>query len=561
MVLCGGLFAAWTSIEYFEEDYFGSTSVLPDLHIISIGINDYSKNNEMNNLNGSVTDARKMVDLVLKDANKWKISKELENGGSTRSGMELLKFKKKYVLDSIYSYLLVDDQATEKNIRKTLKSIAADSKSNDLFVFYYAGISSSHEDEVKLYTYDDASLPIKDLSFLINQIAANRQLIISEAGDGKEFSNSLIFNLFEQNPILASNSDRNRVIITTKELGREKKINNNEYGGILTSYLINNDSLLYVFKSPLAFEMDLDRQEFYQPVSDQKYSAIYFENDYKDLLTLKNKENISRGSISKHVNNSKNDDSNLNKGNSKLHAILIGTNNYDESLGWDNLKNPQNDVNTIGRLLEKKYGAETTYIMDGTKNEVLMGMVNLKNQLDVDDKLIVFIAGHGYYQPDYSDGFLVFTDSYDLVEDPFLDSYLPMAKLNRLLDGIDSRQILTIFDVCYGASFELTNADLPIENYDKSDLDIKLKDFIEQKARYTSRIYLASGRYEVPDYWNNSLDHSPFASKLIKALEEENEFVSPGKIFSYLQGNATEPVLKKFGSHEERGDFLIPVIN
>ena len=330
---------------------------------------------------------------------------------------------------------------------------------------------------------------------------------------------------------------------------------------MLTSYLINNDSLLYVFKSPLSFEKDLDRQEFYQPVSDQKYSAIYFENDYKDLLTLKNNENISRGSLSKQVNNSKNDDSNLNKSNSKLHALLIGTNNYDESLGWDDLKNPQNDVNTIGRLLEKKYGAETTYIMDGTKNEILMGMVNLKNQLDENDKLIVFIAGHGYYQPDYSDGFLVFTDSYDIEDDPFLDSYLPMAKLNRLLDGIDSKQILTIFDVCYGASFELSNADLPIENYDKSEFDIGLKDFLEQKAKYTSRIYLASGRYEVPDYWNNSLDHSPFASKLIKALEEENEFVSPGKIFSYLQGNATEPVLKKFGSHEPRGDFLVPVIN
>ena len=92
-------------------------------------------------------------------------------------------------------------------------------------------------------------------------------------------------------------------------------------------------------------------------------------------------------------------------------------------------------------------------------------------------------------------------------------------------------------------------------------MDKGLNAFIREKDKNISRIVLASGQYEVFDYWKDSQKHSPFASKLIKALQEENEFISPGKIFSYVQGNATTPILKQFGKHETRGDFLLEVTN
>ena len=90
-------------------------------------------------------------------------------------------------------------------------------------------------------------------------------------------------------------------------------------------------------------------------------------------------------------------------------------------------------------------------------------------------------------------------------------------------------------------------------------MDNGLQAFISEKDESTSRIVLASGQYEVPDYWIDSQEHSPFADKLIKALKSEQEFISPGKIFSYVQGNATTPILKKFGKHDPRGDFLMKV--
>jgi len=53
------------------------------------------------------------------------------------------------------------------------------------------------------------------------------------------------------------------------------------------------------------------------------------------------------------------------------------------------------------------------------------------------------------------------------------------------------------------------------------------------------------------------MNHSPFANKLITIFENEKSFLTPGKIYKYLEGNITEPVLKYFGKNETRSDFII----
>jgi hypothetical protein len=136
-----------------------------------------------------------------------------------------------------------------------------------------------------------------------------------------------------------------------------------------------------------------------------------------------------------------------------------------------------------------------------------------------------------------------------------------MSTLNLLLDSFRCKPILTLLDVCYGSSFEMNEADLDIKSYEKAEFDNGIESYITETDKSFSRIILASGSQEVPDFWNNSLNHSPFANKLIKALEKEKQFISPGRIYSYVLGNTTRPILKKFGKHEVTGDFLLQVLN
>lgn len=178
--------------------------------------------------------------------------------------------------------------------------------------------------------------------------------------------------------------------------------------------------------------------------------------------------------------------------------------------------------------------------------------------MDSNDKFILFVAGHGYFSKTYSAGNIVFNDTKSYKEDPFLDSYLQMATLRGLLNSLPCKGVFAVFDICFGASFDLLSKDITLSRYDV-DMDISPVELNKRKSKELSRIFLASGRYEVPDYWDNTLNHSPFAQKLINTLEAEELFISPGKLFEGLEGNATEAFLKQFGSHHDKADFILTV--
>ena len=116
------------------------------------------------------------------------------------------------------------------------------------------------------------------------------------------------------------------------------------------------------------------------------------------------------------------------------------------------------------------------------------------------------------------------TDSRGLNDDLLLDSYLQMATLSRIIDNMPTKNVFVIFDVCFGSSFDLNAKDLELSRYSELDLDISLSDFVERKSNKISRIFLASGRYRVPDYWDNSLDHSPFAKKTHQVFKRGRVF-------------------------------------
>ena len=302
--------------------------------------------------------------------------------------------------------------------------------------------------------------------------------------------------------------------------------------------------------------MSLASKEVKCPVMKRKYFSIYEEQHYKKILLNSLKRSNSRGAEVYQE-----DDVPIEEltEEPKTYALIIATNNYQGKPSWKNLKNPINDAESVANIFSKKYNAETVKIYNKPKDTVLYEILRLKKRLREQDKLIMFIAGHGYYSQEYADGYVVFTDSKALESDFSLASYMQMASLNRMIDNLVPKNVFVIFDICFGASFDLNARDLSLSDYKELQSDISLEEFIKRKSESYSRIFLASGRYEVPDYWKDITNHSPFAEKLLAALSGEMKFVSPGKLYVTLEGNVTEPFLKQFGRHDERGDFLVAV--
>ena len=541
-----------------------------NIHVISIGINKYSGG--LHPLNLCVADSDSLIAKIVRDNKNNSIDLKDSNGYNIKD----------YNISNVFIHKLNDENATIGNIRNAFKKVIEKASYNDYFVFYFSGYSmETDNDETLLAPYNSEEfnfdlrkegnrfrysnydksklLPLVDIAKLMDQIASKNQLIISEAGNGTSFGQNLISELFESNPYIAEGTERNRIILTTKEMGVEGGLCNGKrmQNGYMINYMLQNGNILDAFYDLNQYEFWLTRSEMMCPFAAKKYIAVFQESDYRNILLKNYSKGNTRGSKSKQVITNKEDNISSIP---KTYAFIVATDTYNKSqTSWDDLKNPIKDADVFSEVLETKYNVRVNKVYNKEKQDILKEFIEFKKQINENDKLIFFVAGHGYFSEDFSDGYLVLKDSYGLDDDITLDSYLSMAKLNRILDGVKSKQVFSIFDVCYGASFELNNADLPIENYSQTKMDNGLQAFISEKDESTSRIVLASGQYEVPDYWIDSQEHSPFADKLIKALKSEQEFISPGKIFSYVQGNAPTPILKKFGTHDPRGDFLMKV--
>lgn len=533
----------------------GPKTTIPTVHVISIGIN---KLKNVDYIKYAVSDSKILIEKIKNDS-----LIEDPNWDSRMSGNPK-KLKLKFNI-----YNLTNETASVTEIRKALKEIIIKADINDYFIFYYGGFSFSNDKGVFLKTIHsditayvtDNEIPLNELAQFFEQIKCNNQLIICEAGSGKEFSQDLIKNMFESNALISENTSRNRIIMTTNELGYESdKIG----GGYLIYYLRNeNIKILDIFDDFDAFDFaiakieiqEAAREEYIkQDYTKRRYTKIYSENEFKKILT--NSATISRGATKINTNSEDKKDKNTT---SQTHALLIATNNYNSSQEWNTLKNPINDANSVAEILGGKYNVTVSKQYNKTYREILEEIVRIKNVMNENDKFIFFVAGHGYYSDNLSDGFLVLQDSRETTDDFGLNSYLSMATLQRLLDNMPSKNVFAIFDVCFGLTFDPLSKDVALSNLKNISKDISLDEFIARKNENYSRIFLASGQYEVPDYWKTSLTHSPFADKLIKSLNAETDFTNPSKIYSALEGNITQPFLKQFGKHDERGDFLLKV--
>ena len=401
-----------------------------DTYVISIGINDYKDPTGFRPLDLCVNDSDILVNKLRKDV----------MGDRTDS-----EYK-------VYAHKLNDSDATIANIRKAFKDVIANSKVNDFFVFNFSGYSWEIDNgDTILIPYDYESnltdnrlegsnaFSVIEMAKLMEQIKANRQLVISEAGSGRKFAQNLIGQLFEANPIIAAGTERQRVLITTTGMGIEEfecPDSTPLRSGRITHFISQHGNMLEVFHDIDKYEFKLMQSELACPRWDEKYVAIYNENDFREILISRFNEMSSRGS--KGSSTEENKTENIERAG-KIYALVVATNTYENQTDWNNLKNPVNDANTVAELLSDQYGVEIEKLYDQDGELVLTKIVELKRRLQPDDKLIVFFAGHGYHSDFFSDGFLVFKDSNPLQEDREMNSYLQMATLYRLLDNIPAR--------------------------------------------------------------------------------------------------------------------------
>ncbi len=220
------------------------------------------------------------------------------------------------------------------------------------------------------------------------------------------------------------------------------------------------------------------------------------------------------------------------------HALIIGISDYqDQSI--NDLDNPIRDARKLYSVLNENYyfDKENMILLENpSRAEIIETLDKLTIEIEPDDNLLIFYAGHGHWDANMEQGFWLPADSRAFSS----ANWLRNTTLQSYISSIPSKHTLLVADACFsGGIFKtrraFTNAPL---SYNKLH-------------QLSSRKAMTSGTLkEVPD-------ESVFIQYLIKRLTENTQtFVSSEQLFASFREAVlnNSPNVPQFGTIQNTGD-------
>jgi TolB-like protein len=231
----------------------------------------------------------------------------------------------------------------------------------------------------------------------------------------------------------------------------------------------------------------------------------------------------------------------LNSG--KYHAIIISENQYQDSKIND-LNEPQNDADNLTSLLVSKYyfkKEDIIRLVDPTRANIIDAIEQKRKSLTIDDNLLIFYAGHGYWDAGLKMGYWLPSDA----KKESKSNWVSNSDLTLYLSAFESNHVLLVTDACFSGGIFKTRS--------IGDMEQGTKRLYELKSRKA----ITSGNLkEVPD-------NSVFMKFFIKELElNQSTFLTSDQLFAKIRPNilnnsSTEPLYGVIhNTGDEGGEFV-----
>lgn len=229
---------------------------------------------------------------------------------------------------------------------------------------------------------------------------------------------------------------------------------------------------------------------------------------------------------------------------SRYYGLLIGIDEYDDP-DLEDLANPVADAVNFSRTLINYYNFSTENVMvvkNPSRKEIILALDEMKEKVTDKDNLLIFYAGHGYFDQDAETGYWFPSDaSLSTTADWFANSTLV-----NYIRAIKSKHTLLITDACFaGSIFASRSVRLPEEIiYDR------IYEGISRKAMTSGNMTEVS-------------DESAFIRYLLKQLEQNDKpYISSEELYSNIKQAVitNSEALPRFGEirgvGNEGGDFI-----
>lgn len=448
-------------------------------------------------------------------------------------------------------HLLLNNKATKRNIDSVMTIIVAQAQPTDVFYicisapdsadnFYIYGTPDNTAKKTKPKDARASCLFLNDLKMMCGQVRCINQLIVANSDNWKEHENHVTSSVF-RSPL----EQRNQVIVYPSQSCTDSFLIAGKNvscfaGGI---YNCTSRSLLEVFLldnencEEIAYEMN-SAFRLLTGMSGRYYffNASWNTDEWKlahsmiavqpavpapKLDDVKTPEPKTRGVVedpsaeeetamiaAEEVNN---------------YALIIANQNYQR---WDKLYTPIADGMELEKELREHYGYETRLLINVALDSLNKEFKALAaRKFDSKSQVLVYFAGHGGYDEDLGEGYLVPVDADDPHSASIMSDVISYGFLLKILDNLDAQHVLVMLDACYSGAFNPSISGKKACPRRSGQAMQSLGMMVNNSMNMRSRCYITSGMLNtVPD----GTKHTPFNDAVMNTLRskwERNEVV------------------------------------
>jgi len=241
-------------------------------------------------------------------------------------------------------------------------------------------------------------------------------------------------------------------------------------------------------------------------------------------------------------------------------AVIIGNNTYRDAQ-YPSLKSAVSDATAVSNVLQKRYGYQTTLVLNASRLEMLTALSSMRDKMKPEDNLLVYYAGHGELSGNGATGYWVPTDG----AANNAKSWISNAAISDILNTMPAKHIMVVADSCYSGS--MTRAAVP--NLAAASTPDKWNAYVKTMASGRSRTALTSGGVQpVPD--SGSGNHSYFARAFLNVLQDNNRLMEAQRLYrevstSLALNSINSPIPQnpqyapiRYAGHESGDFFFMP---
>lgn len=202
------------------------------------------------------------------------------------------------------------------------------------------------------------------------------------------------------------------------------------------------------------------------------------------------------------------------------HAIVIGNDDYRGRLPA--LETAETDARAVAETLQQAYGFDVELLINAGHDQIVRSLDQKSRTLREDDNLLIYYAGHGYYDEDVDVGYWLPVDA-DLGSK---ENWLRNSTVTDSIKSMKAKHVMLVADSCFSGTL------LRSVNVRRNG------SFYEEMATRTARLVMTSGGVE-PVLDGGGDGHSVFARSFLNKLRSGEDIIDGTSLFQSIR----EPVV------------------